>query len=182
MAFAPVSDSKKRSLFAAPKPNYKDYSGPPDGDYVRYVEGLLRWAEQEQERQRLKALGEQTRSQNHSDSHWGRSSAKPSVLTQLSAPQPGSTDSAMERWKRKAQAQAAKLQQNAQRTGTEARKQGAAHPAPALKASALSVVAMFAGLVLAGFFAPALLPVIIIAWVVFNVIRAVRTASSANQS
>lgn len=178
MAFAPVSDSRKRSLFAAAQPNFKDYSGPPDGDYVRYVEGLLRWAEQEQERQRLKVLGEQARRQDHSESHWGRTSAKPSVLTQLSAPQPGSTDGAIERWKRKAQAQAAKLQQ----VGSTEK---GASVSPALKISGLrafSVIAVFAVFVLVGIFAPTLLPVVIIAWVVLSVIRAVRAASSTKQS
>lgn len=179
MAFAPMSGSKKSGLFGAPAPNYQDFSGPPDGDYARYVEGLMQWSAQEHERQRLKALGEQARSQT--DSHWGRVSAKPHVITQLSAQQPGSVDSAAERWKRKAQAQAAKLQQTLPAAAKAASAGKNASAKPPIQAKGLGIMVLFAGFVLAGIFAPSLLPVFIIGWVVFNVIRAVRAASSSNK-
>lgn len=180
MAFAPVNGSTQRGQSGASAPNFKDFSGPPNGDYARYVEGLMQWSMQEQERLRLQGLGEQAR--NQADSHWGRVSAKPHAITQLSAQQSGSVDSAVERWKRKAQAQAAKLQQTLP-AATKAVNAGGDAPAPsAISAKGLSILALFAGFALAGFFAPSLLPVVIIGWLVFNVIRAVRAASSANKS
>ncbi len=33
-----------------PPPALADYSGPPNGDYVRYVEQLMQWSEQEHRR------------------------------------------------------------------------------------------------------------------------------------
>ena len=179
MAFAPVTTkSNKLRLFAAPAPNYKDFSGPPDGDYVRYVEGLMAWSQQEYERQRLKSLGDKVRVQTQSDHQWGRAPvAAPASLASNTAPmtQPGSVESKLERLRRKAAAKASKLSTQIPQPEGNRRK-------PQAKASVGSVIAMFAGFVLAGMFAPALLPVVIIGWVVFNVIRAVRTASSSTKS
>ena len=179
MAFAPVATkSSKLSLFAAPAPNYKDFSGPPDGDYVRYVEGLMVWSQQEHERQRLKSLGEKARAQTQSDHQWGRSPAATAPARSASAvlastAQPGSVEGRLERLRRKAAAQASKLStQIPQPEGNRTK--------PQAKASVFGVLAMFAGFVLAGMFAPALLPVVIIGWVVFNVVRAVRAASSSS--
>ena len=186
MAFAPASSSKKRSLFSAPAPNFKDFNGPPDGDYARYVEGLMQWSLQEQERLRLKALGDKARSS--SDSEWGRESAKPAVTAALPispATQPGSVDNAVERWKRKAQAQAAKRQQSTAAVSAPTGRIGedtSANAGPKTKAKGLGIFAIFAMFALAAIFAPGLLPFAIIGWVVLNVIRAVRAASSSKQS
>lgn len=178
MAFAPMGNtSSKRSLFSAPRPNYKDFSSPPNGDYVRYVDDLMAWAAQEQERQRLKTVGDNAR---RADSQWGRNTAKStSVVNQLMA-QPGSVDSAVERFKRKAQAQAVKLQQQAQKkspvTQTKTEKK------PSSKIKGLSLLAVFAGFVLTSIVAPNLTPFVIIAWMVYSVINAVRSASRAGKS
>jgi hypothetical protein len=199
MAFAPVKLSRtqparKRSLFGTNAPNYQDFSTPPDGDFARYVEGLMAWGEQEQERLRLKALGDKSRSTT--DIQWGRtatgtasaSSAVRSAASATIAAQPGSTETPMEHFKRKAQDQVTKLQQQA----LQSRQASASKSAPptmtqgaggasvpvAKVAKGLPMVLVFAAFVAAGIFAPALLPMVIIGWVVFNVIRAVRAGSS----
>lgn len=113
MALLPQHSSTKRRLFAAPRPNYKDFSSPPNGDYVRYVDGLMAWAEQEQERLRLQALGKV--SQATPDAAWGRSStgaAAPRALSSAS-PAQGHDDKPWAPWVRKAQAHVQKLQQAA---------------------------------------------------------------------
>lgn len=160
---------KKAGASAVPQPNFRDFSGPPNGDYVRYVDALMQWALQEQAHARLKALGEQAG--NQSDSYWGRVSAKPQVITQLSAQQPGG-DTPIDRWKRKAQA-AAKLAASGHTALAKPKAKTKPKQNPLL---VLMAVAIFA---LVGFFASPLLPVVIIGWVVFNVIRAVRAASAS---
>ncbi|HEY4663447.1 MAG TPA: hypothetical protein VIG85_00565 [Comamonas sp.] len=182
MAFAPLKQSNKLRMFSAPRPNYKDFSGPPNGDYVRYVEGLMLWAEQEQERLRLKALGDKARSSN--DSQWGRGSSAPPVASvNVPMAQPGSVDSPMERWKRKAKAQAAKVQQQAQKTAKQKSRieQGTGGAKKKAKSNALPALFLVAGFALAGIFAPAWMPAVIIGWVVFNLIRVVRAASGAGK-
>lgn len=196
MAFAPVKldrtqPLRKRALLAADAPNYQDFSTPPNGDFVRYVDGLMQWSEQEQERMRLKALGEKSRSTT--DSEWGRTAAQASHSMQAVRPvpaQPGSAETAIERFKRKAQDQVAKLQQqafqvspaSASPTVPKTSKQGAgAAPAPTAniaKALPVVLVLVFGALVAAGIFAPELIPIVIIGWVALNVIRAVRAGSS----
>lgn len=42
-----MSKKTPSDLRHLPPPALTDYSGPPDGDYVRYVERLMAWAEQE---------------------------------------------------------------------------------------------------------------------------------------
>ena len=187
MALAPAKPKRALALRRADAPNYRDFSTPHDGDYVRYVDGLMLWAEQEQERMRLKALGDKARSTT--DSQWGRtgsspsaasygSSSQPAHATHSTGAQPGSVDSALDGWKRKAKAQLAQVQQQAQSVA----KAGKLPKAPALsKAGGLFTLLILVGLVLAGIFAPSLIPVMIIAVVVVNVIRAVRAASSSGK-
>lgn len=187
MAFVPASTSRKRRLFALTPPNYKDFSGPPDGDYARYVEHLMAWAEQEQDQQRLRALGEKSRAQSLSGESWGRSNAQ-TVPTAATTSQPGSVDSRMERWKRKAQAQAAKAQREAA-VAAAARQPGSGPSRkPGAKAGAggkpnqlwqLVAVAIF---VLTAIFATEMLPLVIMGWVGFSVFRVVRAASAAGKS
>lgn len=192
MAFAPLklsrpAPARKGALLGAGAPNYQDFSTPPNGDFVRYVEGLMRWGEQEQERLRLKALSDKTRSTT--DSQWGRTAATPVRGRDASAAaQPGSTETPVERWKRKVQAQAAKLQQPAvlasPSSAGAAVKAGVHSPAGASTQhvprmpKSLPMVLFFGAMVAAGIFAQGLLPFIILGWVAFNVIRAVRAASS----
>lgn len=199
MAFAPVKldrtqPSRKRALFGADAPNYQDFSTPPNGDFVRYVDGLMQWSEQEQERIRLKALGDKARSTTNSE--WGRTTTEAShsmkAVRPVSAPaQPGSAETTIERFKRKAQDQVAKLQQalqagqkSASSVASKTMQQDAKSASvPAVKVpKGLPMVLVFAAFVAAGIFAPVLLPVAIIGWVVFNVIRAVRAASSSKSS
>jgi len=183
MALQPTQPARKTRLFAAPRPNYNDFSGPPDGDYVRYVEGLMAWSQQEQERQRLKALGDKQRTATARtpDNQWGRSSSAAAAVAADAFAQPGSVDSAVERFKRKAQRQAIKLQQQAaaaaQSPDKTQRKSGA-------KSAGIggSWVLFIGVLIAVSIFASAWLPAVIIAWVVFNVVRAVRAASGASKS
>ena len=189
MALLPAAPSRKLKLFAAARPNYSDYSGPPDGDYVRYVEGLVAWSQQEQERQRLKALGEKGREKSSAlpDSSWGRAPAKSSVasVTADSYAQPGSVDTKVDRIKRKVQAQALKLQQQAadasKATPTAAAKKAATKTATKANMQASGVI-FFAMLVAVAIFATDWLPVVIIGWVAFAVIRTVRAASRTGKS
>lgn len=178
MAFAPVTPQRKQRFSSAPRPDFKDFSGPPDGDYVRYVDGLMRWALEEQERQRLTALGDKAAARSLHDSHWGRSGEQPGMVRGVDE-QPGSVETPMERLKRKAQAKTEKLQQQAQ---TTLRKAGATQNKSLAKPAQMSILAMLVGFVLAAIFAPGLLPVVIVAWVVFNVFRAVRAASRSGKS
>ena len=178
MAFAPANHTPNKSrLFSARKPNYKDFSGPPNGDYARYVDELMAWAAQEQESQRLKNVSDKAR---QSDSTWGRGSDKSSIVNQPMA-QPGSVDSAVERLKRKAQAQAVKFQQQAQKKAP-GMQQSAAQKKPFSKVKGFNLLAVFAGFVLTSIVAPSLTPFVLLAWVVYSVISAVRTASRSGKS
>lgn len=113
MALLPTQSPMKRRLFAAPKPNYQDFSGPPNGDYVRYVEGLMAWAEQEQERLRLKALGDKARATP--DAAWGRTASKPATsrVNPPAALPPGQAGKPWEQWVHKAKVQAQRVRQQA---------------------------------------------------------------------
>ena len=188
MALLPASKPRKLRLFAAARPNYSDYNGPPDGDYVRYVEGLVAWSEQEQERQRLKALGEKSRASaaEPPSSQWGRAPSIPAApvsVTAVTYAQPGSVETTVDRLKRKAQAQAVKLQQQASNaTPIRTTAAGAAKKAQKKTAAQSSWVLFIGVLIVVSIFATDWLPIVIIAWVVFNVIRAVRTASRAGKS
>ncbi len=178
MAFAPANHTPNKSrLFSAPRPNYKDFSGPPNGDYARYVDELMAWAAQEQESQRLKSMGDKARL---TDSTWGRGSDTSNVVNQPMA-QPGSVDSAVERFKRKAQAQAVKLQQQAQKK-TPGMQQPAAEKKAFGKVKGFNLLAVFAGFVLTSIVAPSLTPFVLLAWVVYSVISAVRSASRSGKS
>lgn len=178
MAFAPANHTPNKSrLFSTRKPNYKDFSGPPNGDYARYVDELMAWTAQEQETQRLKNVSDKARV---SDSTWGRGHDKSSIVNQPMA-QPGSVDSAVDRFKRKAQAQAAKLQQQAQKK-TSGTQQPAAEKKPFGKVKGFKQLAVFAGFVLTSIVAPSLTPFVLLAWVVYSVISAVRTASRSGKS
>ena len=189
MALLPAQSSRKRKLFAASRPNYADYSGPSDGDYVRYVENLMTWAEQEQERQRLKAVGTpNAQAAAAQESAWGRGSANssvPPVAVPPMAAAPGSVDSAVDRFKRKAQRQAAQLQRQAAAASSSS-------PAPAAsqapRSAQAKVTTQFSGLlfigvlIAVGIFATGWLPAVIIGWVVLNVFRTVRAASRKAKS
>ena len=180
MSFAPVTAKRKGSLFSPRAPNFQDFSAPPNGDYVRYVDDLMAWAVQEQERARLKALGEQARATP--DAQWGRqgTAAQRAADEERRAAQPGGVESRLERLQRTAKAQARKLQTQ---SPPAARSAGdATKPAAGFSLRHVAVVAAIIGLVLLGFFAASLLPIAIMAWVVFSVFRAVRAASSAGKS
>lgn len=183
MALQPTPPVRKTRLFAASRPNYNDFNGPPDGDYVRYVEGLMAWAQQEQERQRLKTLGDKQRTSTARtpDAQWGRSASAAAAVAGDAFAQPGSVDSAVERFKRKAQRQAMKLQQQA---AAAAQWPDKAERKSAAKSGGIggSWVLFIGVLIAVSIFASAWLPAVIIAWVVFNVIRAVRAASGAGKS
>ena len=184
MALQPTQPVRKNRWFAAPRPNYNDFSGPPDGDYVRYVEGLMAWSQQEQERQQVKALADKQHpsTPRAPENQWGRSSstATPTGAADALA-QPGSVDSAMERFKRKAQRQALKLQQQAAAAAQSPDKMQ--RQSGTKSAGVGSSWMLFIGVLIAvSIFASAWLPAVIIAWVVFNVVRTVRAASGASKS
>ena len=193
MAWQPEQPTGQRRWLAPSRPNYNDFTGPADGDYVRYVEQLMAWSEAEQARLRLQAPGERQRStlERTPDSQWGRSAGSQSVASapaktkaksKSKAPDavpPGSADTAvahLQRQARLARQQLARVQQPAGAFG-----QAAHTPAngPALRAS--SWVLLVAALVAVGLFATAWLPAVIIVWVVFNLFRAVRAASGAGK-
>lgn len=190
MAFAPAGGKKKRSFFTAAPPNYQDFNGPADGDYARYVEGLMAWAAQEQESVRLKALGTKARAVAVPDAQWGREgsaasrSAQRAAAEVVSAAQSGGVESGMDRLQRKAKAQVRQWKLDHPSSSADAsHMQGA-------KSALGSVLGMrsawfwvlMVGLVMVGIFASSLLPVVIIGWLVFNVIRVVRAASSSRKS
>lgn len=186
MAFAPVKPGRKRSLRFAPRPDFKDFSGPRDGDYVRYVEDLMRWSEQEQERLRLQALGDKTRT-IQDETQWGRTSAKPAGMQ--TSMQPGeSLNATVEGLKRKAVQHLTKLQQQAQKAqqAQQATRVSNAGGTPSTtkkqnQNASASVIFVVIGFVLAGIFAPSLIPWVIVVWVVFNIVRAVQKASRNNK-
>lgn len=184
MALFPAKTTRKPHLFSAPRPNYADYNGPADGDYVRYVDSLMAWAEQEQERQRLKSQGDKCRAAL--DSQWGRSAAQavPPVQGVAATAQPGSVDSTVERLKRTARAQVDKLQQQVA-DGAKNRPAAAAQKAAPQGVHTAkwpaSGVLFFALLIAVAIFATDWLPVVIIGWVALGVIRTVRAASRAGK-
>lgn len=191
MALLPAQTSRKLKLFSASRPNYADYNGPSNGDYVRYVDGLMAWAEQEQERQRLKALGEKNRPSAVAvaDSQWGRAPSKPVAAASVAVntyAQPGSIDSAADRLKRQAKAQVEKLHQQAFKTSKPAPAgavAGQPPPKAQKKVAAQSSWVLFVGVLIAvSIFATDWLPAVIIAWVVWNVFRTVRAASRTGKS
>ena len=188
MALLPAAPSRKLKLFAVARPNYSDYNGPPDGDYVRYVEGLVAWSEQEQERQRLKALGAKGHvpASAPPDSEWGhapsKSAAAASVTTNVYT-QPGGVETAVDRLKRKAQAQAVKLQQQANSSPKTQTTAAGTTQKPQKKTVAQSSWLLFIGALIAvAIFASDWLPIAIVAFAAINLVRAVRKASRAGRS
>lgn len=178
MSFVPASPAAPRLRFRrAAKPNFNDFSGPPDGDYVRYVAGLMDWAQEEQERLRLQALVAPAQTPG---SEWGREpsrSADRSATALRSANAPRATAAGqvarspdkLEKWKRRAQEQAARVQR-------EAAAPAASTPRPAAKGPGLLLLALMIGmfLVLANWL-PAGLPVLLLAWLVWNIWRSRRS-------
>lgn len=109
MALLPTQAATRQRLFAGSKPNYKDFSSPPNGDYVRYVEGLMAWAEEEQERLRLQALG--AKSREMPDAAWGRQMVVPAAQSGPLAT--GRATPVWEQWMQQAQTQVQQWQQQA---------------------------------------------------------------------
>lgn len=184
MPFAFAKPSRALKLRGADAPNYRDFSTPHDGDYVRYVDALMQWAEQEQARMRLQVLGEKALS--NSDSQWGRRSA-PSNVGASSTPsvsrrnfsasdarsrEPGSVDSAVERWKRKAKVRAAQVSRNVasaaspKSNGVDKRK---------IWQFAIAI-ALLSAFLLIGDWLPAGMSAIVIAWLVLHQFQSVRRA------
>lgn len=190
MAWTATGSKTKRSFFTVAPPNYQDFNGPSDGDYARYVQGLMAWADQVQERVRLQALGAKARAVAVPDAQWGREgsaasrSAQRAAAEVVSAAQSGGVESHMDRLQRKAKAQVHQWRLDHPSASPDAK-----HAQGAKKASALLLSmrnpwlwVFMVVLVLIGIFASSLLPVVIIGGLVFNVIRAVRAASSAPRS
>ncbi|MFZ7311085.1 hypothetical protein [Comamonas jiangduensis] len=144
---------------------------------MRYVEGLVAWSEQEQERQRLKALG----AKGHVPASAPSKSAAAASVNAYA--QPGGLETAVDRLKRKAQAQAVKLQQQANSaTKTQTTATGTTQK-PQKKAVAQSSWLLFIGALMAvAIFASDWLPIAIVAFAAINLVRAVRKASRAGRS
>lgn len=165
-----------RWLSASP-PNFQDFTGPPNGDYVRYVEGLLAWSAQEQERQRIEARRTSAPATQNSaavqpDSQWGRN------VRQDARAEPGSVQRTTDGFAPKPPSSAASANASASPGSTAGTSPAWRSKLATVRALPLSVGVFMLGMVAAGIFAPALLPVLIIGWVVLNVIRAVRAASA----
>jgi len=144
-----MSKKTPSDLRHLPPPALTDYSGPPDGDYVRYVERLMAWAEQEHVRTGGFALS------NAASTTAAPKAAAPKaddIVRQVSAMLEKETKIAAPRQK----AAAAKALQ------------------PSKAASFLFGLALLAAFI----FKPEFIPLAIVLWVVLGVRRALRAAKA----
>ena len=144
-----MSKKTPSDLRHLPPPALTDYSGPPDGDYVRYVERLMAWAEQEHVRTGGFALS------NAASTTAAPKAAAPKaddIVRQVSAMLEKEAKIAAPRQK----AAAAKALQ------------------PSKAASFLFGLALLAAFI----FKPEFIPLAIVLWVVLGVRRALRAAKA----
>ncbi|HRN32313.1 MAG TPA: hypothetical protein PLX52_09090 [Comamonas denitrificans] len=153
-----------------PPPALADYSGPPNGDYVRYVEQLMQWSEQEHRRTGGFTLPT-------AQPHAGQVGAKASAATKAASK------------KEEVVRQVTQMLAQSNST-TSGKKRGAFNPPtagqdkPGLPAASMKVPSIVFGMVLLGLLVlkAEWIPLAIVLWVVWNVRRLLRSAKAASST
>ena len=138
-----------------PPPALADYSGPPNGDYVRYVEQLMQWSEQEHRRTGGFALPT-------AQPHAGQVGAKASAAT-------------------KAASKKEEVVRQVTQMLAQSKAASAGQGKPGLPAASMKVPSIVFGMVLLGLLVlkAEWIPLAIVLWVVWNVRRLLRSAKAA---
>ena len=138
-----------------PPPALADYSGPPNGDYVRYVEQLMQWSEQEHRRTGGFALPT-------AQPHAGQVGAKASAAT-------------------KAASKKEEVVRQVTQMLAQSKAASAGQDKPSLPAASMKVPSIVFGMVLLGLLVlkAEWIPLAIVLWVVWNVRRLLRSAKAA---
>lgn len=156
-----------------PPPELFSYDGPPQGDYVRYVEQLMAWAEREHARSAASVAP------SASASIVPQSGARPPGAVPLRADAASATGavvppSSVADIVRQVSARLQEQAQAAQRvrlpSGSKARTHKPTKAAPATIVFILALVALF-------IFVPDLAPLAIVLWVVWNIFRLLRAVN-----
>lgn len=138
-----------------PPPALADYSGPPNGDYVRYVEQLMQWSEQEHRRTGGFALPT-------AQPHAGQVGAKASAAT-------------------KAASKKEEVVRQVTQMLAQSKAASAGQDKPGLPTASMKVPSIVFGMVLLGLLVlkAEWIPLAIVLWVVWNVRRLLRSAKAA---
>lgn len=141
-----------------PPPALADYSGPPNGDYVRYVEQLMQWSEQEHRRTGGFTLPTV-------QPHAGQVGAKASAAT-------------------KAASKKEEVVRQVTQMLAQSKAASAGQDKPGLPAASMKVPSIVFGMVLLGLlvFKAEWIPLAIVLWVVWNVRRLLRSAKAASST
>lgn len=141
-----------------PPPALADYSGPPNGDYVRYVEQLMQWSEQEHRRTGGFALPT-------AQPHAGQVGAKASAAT-------------------KAASKKEEVVRQVTQMLAQSKAASAGQDKPSLPAASMKVPSIVFGMVLLGLLVlkAEWIPLAIVLWVVWNVRRLLRSAKAASSA
>ena len=141
-----------------PPPALADYSGPPNGDYVRYVEQLMQWSEQEHRRTGGFTLPT-------AQPHAGQVGAKASAAT-------------------KAASKKEEVVRQVTQMLAQSKAASAGQDKPSLPAASMKVPSIVFGMVLLGLLVlkAEWIPLAIVLWVVWNVRRLLRSAKAASST
>lgn len=145
-----------------PPPALADYSGPPNGDYVRYVEQLMQWSEQEHRRTGGFALPT-------AQPHAGQVGVKASAATKAAS---------------KKESKKEEVVRQVTHMLAQSKAASAGQGKPGLPAASMKVPSIVFGMVLLGLLVlkAEWIPLAIVLWVVWNVRRLLRSAKAASSA
>lgn len=145
-----------------PPPALADYSGPPNGDYVRYVEQLMQWSEQEHRRTGGFTLPT-------AQPHAGQVGAKASAATKAAS---------------KKESKKEEVVRQVTQMLAQSKAASAGQDKPGLPAASMKVPSIVFGMVLLGLLVlkAEWIPLAIVLWVVWNVRRLLRSAKAASSA
>lgn len=145
-----------------PPPALADYSGPPNGDYVRYVEQLMQWSEQEHRRTGGFAM-------LTAQPHAGQVGAKASAPTKAAS---------------KKESKKEEVVRQVTQMLAQSKAASAGQDKPGLPAASMKVPSIVFGMVLLGLLVlkAEWIPLAIVLWVVWNVRRLLRSAKAASSA
>lgn len=145
-----------------PPPALADYSGPPNGDYVRYVEQLMQWSEQEHRRTGGFALPT-------AQPHAGQVGTKASAATKAAS---------------KKESKKEEVVRQVTQMLAQSKAASAGQGKPGLPAASMKVPSIVFGMVLLGLLVlkAEWIPLAIVLWVVWNVRRLLRSAKAASSA
>ena len=145
-----------------PPPALADYSGPPNGDYVRYVEQLMQWSEQEHRRTGGFTLPT-------AQPHAGQVGVKASAATKAAS---------------KKESKKEEVVRQVTQMLAQSKAASAGQDKPGLPAASMKVPSIVFGMVLLGLLVlkAEWIPLAIVLWVVWNVRRLLRSAKAASSA